>query len=87
MKAKETKFRTTGTIPNDNELPPNFAHSTGRYRERRERGECYGSEAECGDNRKRSTTLERNTLRQTPHHYRNFSTSLVSIPAINQVVV
>lgn len=49
--SRETKFRTAGTIPDDDELPPNFAHSDGRYSGRRERGECSESEAECRDNR------------------------------------
>lgn len=49
--SRETEFRTAGTIPDDDELPPNFAHSAGRYSGRRERGECSGSEAECRDTR------------------------------------
>ena len=49
--SQETKFRTAGTVPDDDELPPNFAHSDGRYSGRRERGECSGSEAKCRDNR------------------------------------
>src|SRR5258706_5785062 len=35
----------------------------------------------------RSTTLERNTLRQSPHHYRNLFTSLAGILATNHIVI
>lgn len=34
-----------------------------------------------------STTLERNTVRQTPHHYQNFSTLLVDILTIKEIVM
>jgi len=50
--SQETEFRTAGTITDDDKLPPDFAHSAGRYGGCRGRDECYGSQAECGGNRK-----------------------------------
>jgi hypothetical protein len=86
--SQETKFRTASTVPNDNELPPNFAHSAGGYRERRER-------ASAMDQRPGVKTTENAQRRWSETHFGKLRTLTgispphlwIDIPALNQIVI